>query len=155
MPTDLIKYPDHYHWANRLTHYFSMHQSIKGAFRVGDWLEFMHSDDIAELARHFDKFNEGGSTLHQDLVLLSSLIFARETGHIVPSAESRLTTQLLKQLSAMVHLESLRRDGLLFLEQRLSIRPDFSPDITITAQGRAFLDKYGELPAGGLGAKFV
>lgn len=144
MSTELAKYPDRY-WTNNLTHFFTTRAANSTDFRLDEWIRNLPDADLEQLIRTFSSFNEQSEESRQDVILLSSLLFTRETG-LQNLTEDTLTIQLIQQLATMSHFESLRRDGLLFIEQRLCIRPDFKPEHLLTLAGKEFVDKYGELP---------
>lgn len=146
MPADLLQFPDHYQWANRANHYFVLHASSADDFRTGEWLRFIHQEDLNELLKAFSTFGEADSVLHQDLVLLATLLFAREIGEKTLQTEAHLVRQLLQQLLSIAHLEALKRKKFIYVEQRLSIRPDWTAEVLVTTRGKTHMEKHGTLP---------
>lgn len=147
MEPNLLSFPEYYPWSNRLYHYRALHHPKSGCFKAGDWLRFIHRDDLVALLRDMVNFNQASPETHQDLILLTALMFMWETQRGEFPESRRWLVTLIQQLCRMVHLELLRRDGLVFLEQRLSSCPGFSPEILPTRHGHDYLQQHGEWPS--------
>jgi len=146
MSKDLLQYPDEFEWANKFTYYLATRITPKDVFRTGDWLKFLVIEDLAQLTEACATFNTLTKSEQQDLMLLVGLLFSREMQKVGMTLDARFAHQILIQLSKILNLEGVSRDGLIFIEHRQSIRPGHKTEYTLRSDGIAFVEKYGELP---------
>jgi hypothetical protein len=136
VPAELIDYPKEYNFAQLLTHFVTTRVTGATTFRCGDWLRFLHSDDLDVLERALSGYRYACAEIQQDLVLLCQLLFTHETQSAAQVSSTRLMSAVLERLARIVKLEGSRRDGLVFIEQRMSVIPNFALDVHQTFKGR-------------------
>jgi hypothetical protein len=136
VPAEIIDYPKQYKFAQLLAHFVTTRVTDATNFRCGDWLRFLHDDYLDTLEHALLGYRHVGAEIQQDLILLCQLLFTHETQNSAQVTSTRLMSAVLERLSRIVQLETSRRNGFVFIEQRMSVIPNFALDVHQTFKGR-------------------
>ena len=136
MSAESIDYPEQFRFSQLLAHYVATRVTGQCNFRCGDWLRFLDIDYLDTLLPALEDLQNLHLDIQQDLILLCQMLVTHETQDSSRITSTRLITAVLERLAHIVKLECARRDGLIFIEQRMSALPDFPLDVHFTRKGR-------------------